>query len=54
MLTVIYFNMLTQTSHSFTCVLPPDAGQDVVFQKVAFPLVTDFLHGKNGISLLLS
>uniref|UniRef100_A0A094ZKW9 Kinesin-like protein n=1 Tax=Schistosoma haematobium TaxID=6185 RepID=A0A094ZKW9_SCHHA len=38
-----------ETSHSFTCVLPPDAGQDVVFQKVAFPLVTDFLHGKNGL-----
>ncbi|VDP37324.1 unnamed protein product [Schistosoma margrebowiei] len=38
-----------ETSHSFTCVLPPDAGQDVVFQKVAFPMITDFLHGKNGL-----
>ncbi|CAI2726091.1 unnamed protein product [Schistosoma spindalis] len=38
-----------ETSHSFTCVISPDAGQDVVFQKVAFPVVTDFLHGKKGL-----
>ncbi|CAH8476004.1 unnamed protein product [Schistosoma turkestanicum] len=38
-----------ETSHTFTCVLPPDAGQSPVFQKVAFPIVTDFLHGKNGL-----
>ncbi|KAH8861098.1 Kinesin-like protein KIF23 [Schistosoma japonicum] len=38
-----------EISHTFTTVLPPGAGQDVVFQKVAYPMVADFLHGKNGL-----
>ncbi|KAK4469631.1 hypothetical protein MN116_007164 [Schistosoma mekongi] len=42
-------NIPTKISHTFTAVLPPSAGQDVVFQKVAYPMVADFLHGKNGL-----
>nr|CAH8838622.1 unnamed protein product [Trichobilharzia regenti] len=38
-----------ETLHVFTLVLPPDAGQETVFQKVALPIVSDVLQGRNGL-----
>ncbi|CAL8101395.1 unnamed protein product [Calicophoron daubneyi] len=37
--------------HTFTAVFPEDVSQELIFEKVALPLVSEFIEGKNGLLL---